>query len=674
MSENQYPVFTGGQSLTASELNALRSFLHARDRLVGRMVGFGVNVGLGGTVSDTTLTIAPGLAVDQTGEPLLLAEPVEIGLAPAAMMPSYDFVDAAAGGFSVVLEVTDEVEPALECGEADCTGHAELHTRGVTVRTVAGRVTGTRMDFAADPLLALEPIRLALDGTPTAPYNTLRDAIASRLTNGATPLVQPQLIANLSGTSIAAADKIGVKGYKAGWLNMVLFAALDLVRVEALLELSFDRTTTRAGVVLGWVHQVGADWVFDCAYRHAWEPPRGFTEAFLGGTCTDPAGSFRDDLEAILAGYAPSDPPVAPPQPPIGCLGGIKINGKCVPIDIPPVVLPPNWRDRFKIDPIPIIPLPRKAHEVLAAIYDRPPINVLGEEGFGVTHYVGQTGLDVKTVLDDYIASTGAIADVKVLPVAEAETLEGYALAGAVAPSDTVVLGIDDAGKVVSTGRVAAVQNVRTVGSALPAVVGAAAEATAAATELRATTTMFSTRLDTLDDNFSTVQSGLGALRTDFTQYTTTFDPTAFGTRLGVLEEGIRSVDQISSHVAVLAGKVDVLSTRGISGVVRPDLRGLDKQAAQQLTEFARTTVDAIRTLPEPDNPQFQQHVAAAERAQEQLRAAAAVERPDDPAVMGAAALQVLGTLRTLVKATGVSGADGRRLDAQVRQFGQLLQ
>ena len=95
MSENQYPVFTGGQSLTASELNALRSFLHARDRLVGRMVGFGVNVGLGGTVSDTTLTIAPGLAVDQTGEPLLLAEPVEIGLAPAAMMPSYDSVISA---------------------------------------------------------------------------------------------------------------------------------------------------------------------------------------------------------------------------------------------------------------------------------------------------------------------------------------------------------------------------------------------------------------------------------------------------------------------------------------------------------------------------------------------------------------------------------------------------
>jgi uncharacterized repeat protein (TIGR01451 family) len=39
----------------------------------------------------------------------------------------------------------------------------------------------------------------------------------------------------------------------------------------------------RAGVVLGWVHQVGGFWFFDCNYRHAWEPPRGFSQAFFGG-------------------------------------------------------------------------------------------------------------------------------------------------------------------------------------------------------------------------------------------------------------------------------------------------------------------------------------------------------------------------------------------------------
>lgn len=676
MSENQYPVFTGGQSLTASELNALRSFLHSRDRLVGRMVGFGVNAGLGGTVSqvDDSLTIAPGLALDQTGEPLLLTEPVPFALPPDPMEPSYDFINAELGGFSVVIEVDDKVEPALECGEADCSGHAELHTRGVKVRIVTGRVTGTRMDFDTDPLLAVEPIRLALDGTLTTSYDALRDAIATRLTNDGDPLVDPALIAKLSGTSIAASDKTGVKGYKAGWLNMVLFAALDLVRIVALLELSFDRSTKRPGVVLGWVHKVSTEWVFDCSYRHAWEPPRGFTEAFLGGTCIDPAGSYRDDLEAILAGYAPPDPPVGPPQPPTDCQGGIKIKGVCVSIEVPPIVISPNWRDRFKIDPIPVIPLPKKSRDFIAAIYDRPPINVLGEEGFGVTRYLGQNGDEVQTVLNDFIASKGAVAEVKVMPVAETETLDGFALAGAVAPSDTVVLGVDDAGAIVSTGRVAAVQNVRTVGSALPTVIGAAAEATAAATALSAATAGFETRLDTLDGTVATVQSGLGTLLTDFTQFTTTFDPAAFGTRLGTLEEGMQSVQDITSHVAVLAGKVDVLSTRGLTGAVRPDVRGLDKPASLQLADFARTTVDAIRALPAPADPQFQEHAEAAERAQEKLRAAAAAEQPDNPAVINAAALEVLGTLRTLVKATGVSDAAGQRLDSQVNNLGQLLQ
>ena len=57
MPDNQYPVFESGQTLTAPDLNTLRSFLHERDRLVGRMIGFGINAGLAGSVTGTTLTI-----------------------------------------------------------------------------------------------------------------------------------------------------------------------------------------------------------------------------------------------------------------------------------------------------------------------------------------------------------------------------------------------------------------------------------------------------------------------------------------------------------------------------------------------------------------------------------------------------------------------------------------
>lgn len=198
MADNQYPVFVDGQTLTEAELNDLRDFLHQRDRLVGRLVGFGVNAGLGGTVSaPTTLTVGPGLAIDQRGEPLLLGAAQTLPLPPVAESVAYDFVDAAPGGFSVVLEATDTVEPTPDCGESGCAGHAELHTRAVALRVVAGRVTGTRMDFAAEPLLTVEPIRLALDSTPVNSYPTLRNAIAARLTNGTQPLVDPALIAKL---------------------------------------------------------------------------------------------------------------------------------------------------------------------------------------------------------------------------------------------------------------------------------------------------------------------------------------------------------------------------------------------------------------------------------------------------------------------------------------------
>jgi hypothetical protein len=171
MADNQYPVFVDGQTLTEAELNDLRDFLHQRDRLVGRLVGFGVNAGLGGTVSTpTTLAVGPGLAIDQRGEPLLLGVEQTLPLPPVAESVTYDFVDGTAEGFSVVLESTDAIEPTPDCGESGCAGHAELHTRGVALRVVAGRVTGTRMDFAAEPLLSVEPIRLALDSSPIYSY------------------------------------------------------------------------------------------------------------------------------------------------------------------------------------------------------------------------------------------------------------------------------------------------------------------------------------------------------------------------------------------------------------------------------------------------------------------------------------------------------------------------
>ena len=56
----QFPVFVKGQTLTDDDLNELRDFLEEIDRRTAGSIGFGINCGLGGSVTGTTLTIGTG--------------------------------------------------------------------------------------------------------------------------------------------------------------------------------------------------------------------------------------------------------------------------------------------------------------------------------------------------------------------------------------------------------------------------------------------------------------------------------------------------------------------------------------------------------------------------------------------------------------------------------------
>jgi len=678
MSDNQYPVFESGQTLTAADLNMVRAFLHERDRLVARMAGFGINCGLGGVVAGTTLTIKPGLAVDQLGEPLVLTAEQTISLPPTAMTPSYDFITTSGGvgGFSVVLEATDTVVPTPDCGEADCAGHADLHTRAVTLRTVAGRVTGTRLDFAGETLLGVEPIRLTLDSTPDNSYTTLRNAIANRLTNSPNPpLVDPPLIAKLQATSIASGDTAGIKGYKAGWLNMVLFATLDLLRAQALMKLACDRTTSRPGVVLGWVHQVGTAWVFDCAYRHAWEPPRGLSEAFFGGTCSDPLSAYRDELEALLAGFAPPDPapsgPVGPPDP---CKGKIKRpNGTCVSVYFPPLTIPDRWYKLFELDELG----PRwrpPDEEMLWAnpwiIYETAGWDFFEDGVIDAGDYVGRPGTEVKNMLDGYISETlHGVADVKLVTADKIEDLgkEGYLPAGGFSPSDSIVLTVDGSGQVVATGRVPAVRNTRNVGNALPAAVNAATEAKNAANELRSIGQTVEQRFTTLNNKFNGLNEDFGELRGDFDAYKGgTFDQGGFGARLVTMEQQFGDFKSYGQRISMVEGKVDV-----IQKFSAPEIRGISPEFGRGLAEFTKTTVAAMRSLPAVDNANFQRYTDAAEKSHTQFEAALATE---DPQAIASAAVALLGTVRTMVKASGASPELGKQLDEQLRNLGGMVQ
>jgi len=689
MPDNQYPVFEGGQTLTASDLNQLQTFLHQRDRLLGRLIGFGINCGLGGSVTGTTLTISPGLAIDQRGEPLLLPAAQTIALPPTPSAGTFAFVTPGPGGFSVVLESTDTVEPAPDCGETGCEGHAELHTRAVSLRIASGRITGPRFDFANETLLTVEPMRLSLTSAPQGSYVALRDAIVARLTSGGSPLISTTLISQLQATSIAPADLPGVKGYKAGYINQVLFATLDLLRCRALMATSCDRTTPRPGVVLGWVHQVSTTWVWECGYRHAWEPPQGFTQALLGGTCGDPCGVWVDALEGLIAGYAPPDPP--PPAPTdtgpgpgvVYCPHGmILVAGKCVNIYYPPVEIPDEWYIPWVEDPLGPIWNPPDIYQhfddIVREVYDADPWEYFGKGVLNGRETLGRDAEISRTALEETITGLDRTPNVVIMTATEATALDGYGPAGSFSPSDTIVLTADANGRVVATGRVSAAHTARKLGTELPA-------ATAMATEALAATEIQQVGL-------AQVTEQVGGLREDvkgfkgFEQTTVTWRAEVDTAIEGVgaamekevrdrvsLELGDMKLGQMAERLASAEGSIDVLvkfgGSAGIKGI-QPSQR-LDQDFARGMVEFAGTVNAGLNSLVTADNERtLGRYVGDATRAAATLEVVAA---GGEPVAIGEAAVKLMGTLRTAVKAAGVDPLVGKQLDAQLNAVKGLL-
>jgi len=671
MAENQYPEFVSGQTLTAPELNDLRIFLHHRDTLVARMVGFGVNCGLKGTIASNVLTIAPGLAIDQAGEPLMLPTAQTIALPPVAQIIAlppvtppatpgpFAFLDTTAGGFSVVLEESDGAVTAPGCGQTGCAGHAKLHTHAVRITLAPGRVTGGRFDFDLEPLLGVEPMRLSLDSSPIGSFTALRDALVTRLTNGTQPLINPALITKLQAASIATADLPGVKGYKAGWINMVLFAALDLVRCQALMKITCDRSTSRPGVVLGWLQQVSGNWTWQCGYRHAWEPPQGFTQALLGGSCTDPCGVARDKLEAIIASYAPPDPPppsggggTFDPGDVVYCPGGTMFDGRCIRVYYPPPDFPDHWYEPWEIDPLgPIWNPPVYYAELPWVIYETEEWNYFNDGVISAIDVLGRPGTEVRDALTAFVNTQGGMPAIELVTVAEARVMDGYLPSGGFSPSDKMVITVNAGGLVIATGRVAAIRGTKQVAAALPAAIGAANDAMAAAAEVRDLAGGIQTDFQELGDDFLELQTDLGGLEVQFTLLKNL--QTDMGQWQGTM----------NTKLAGIEGSIDVLKGIGLGGG-KVNV-GFDRNYAEGIAEFAKTTLDAMKSLRVPGNRNFVRYTADTERAVARYEVSIAGENPRE---IETSTLEVLDTMRTMVKASGVDPAFGRQLDAQLRE------
>lgn len=724
MPDNTYPLFESGQTLTATDLNLLRGFLHERDRLVGRMIGFGINAGLSGTVVGSTLTIQPGLAVDQVGEPLVLPTEQTIALPPTPVTPSYDFISGTQG-FSVVLEATETVDPAPDCGESpSCAGHAEHHTRGVELRVVRGRLSGLSFDFSKETLIQIGPMRLDLSSSPVTPFNSLRKEIADRLDNvGGTPRIDPDLILDLRSRTIAASDSPAIKGYKVGYLNMVLFATLDLLRVEALLALTWNRVTDRPGVVLGWLEPIGSSFVFHCGYRHAWEPPRGFTEAFLGGSCSDPAALYRERLEELIAGWAPPEPPPSgggPVEPPVlHCPPGtIRVNGVCRHIYFPPPEIPDWWADPWvgPLDPLGPIwnPPPFEDPGWLinpVDIYGGYPVDFFGDGELGGLQYVGQPAAEVEDVLIGFIGEE--IADVRVMTHTAAQGLDGYLPSSSFSPSDTIVISQNTAGEVIAIGRVPAARNTSRVATALPAAEAAVTEARDVAQGLSTLAEGLKGSFTALDGKLTNLDQSFQSLLGDFNDYKGgAFDVSGYGVRIGELEKDFIELGGHGQRIASLEGKVQLLDSIGVQVdevgkfsdrvatleahvadakfgeriatlegqvgffgkeiVGRDQIKGMSPAVARGFSEFAETTVSAVRSL-EKSGALTERYARDVERAHAAFEVEVASGQPE---LIGGAAIGLMKSLRTMVKAASkdtVEGATiGSQLDAQIRHIEEL--
>jgi len=671
MTDNEYPEFVKGQTLTSDELNELTTHLRHRDRLVGRMTGFGVNCGLAGSTAGSVITISPGLAVDQRGEPLVLDSARTIDLASATPVGGWSFIDGTKEGWSVILRATDTGVPHTTCTESSCKGHSTTHTAGVELVLAVGRVTGPRFDFPDDALRSVTPILLSKTSQPLTAYSTLRDQVSGLLKNAAGgPLVDPALITLLDGTSIPSSDLAGVKGYKVAWLNMVLFATMDLLRCRALLATSCQRDTTTPGVVVGHVTRAGSVATFSPRYRHAWEPPTGLTTSLLGGSGESPCAPVKDRLETIISGYAPPTPPPTPPStggvivdPPIRFCpkGKIVMRGECINVPFPgeffEVPFPPE--DYFTIDPgIYINPDPtRYLVDDPSIFYGTEHLNFLDDGVLQAGGLLGYKGTDVVATLTQTIKDLGVEANVSAIAMTAVKDAVGVEPTLSFSPSDEVLVLTDAAGVAVGMARVPAVRSVRDAGTAIPA-------AKAAVAEVQVLSGTVDRQLKGFEGALREFDGGLQGLTKEFsTLRDGAFDQSGYGVRIGMLEQQLARTVVYGERISTLEGRITPVKGLATATGVRPEL-------ATGLMEFSRSAIEAMRTIDLPDNRALTKSIAVAEKARGELARLVTAGEVD---ALGPATLQVLDTMRTMVKSAGTDAALGARLDEQVAALEGLI-
>jgi hypothetical protein len=107
----QLPNFVNGRLLAAEDLATGQATLLKRDTWTGQAAGPGVVSGLWATAAATTITVAAGLGITPSGEPVSLTAPVSLPLSLAGATAG-----AAGGGFTACATASGGSQPAISGG------------------------------------------------------------------------------------------------------------------------------------------------------------------------------------------------------------------------------------------------------------------------------------------------------------------------------------------------------------------------------------------------------------------------------------------------------------------------------------------------------------------------------------------------------------------------------
>lgn len=537
-----FPVFTGGMTLTQDDLNTLREFLDLQDAVLGRLLGFGVASGLGGTAASGTLRIAPGLAVDQHGRPLVLDEEVALPIADSGR--TFPFVDAAAGGTTAVLVLREQDQAAPECGDASCDPHAPLRLRTPEVVLVAGRLRAPLAEFATDPLLALTPLSATAKDGVRGDFDVVRDTVLTRLAALGVDAARRSRLEGLRLTGVTA-----VRLYKAAYLNQVLFATVELARCRALRRDAEAGTTPEPGVALGWLASPTSTW--DCRYRHGFVPSDGLVVSLLGGRCGDPCSLPLERLHSVLDGYVEPTPPSSGG----GSTGPFHVcegKGKRRPWRYDECGLtifetvPRDVFEQYVVGPDdPFVDPLRDPRPV----WEGTPLDVLDSGTISLRPGFGRPAAEVRGQLVEVLGARVTQPDVRIVGQDAVGELEGFTPEVSAAVGDTVVLVTDGAGTVVGTGRVPIGHALRTVGTTVSAASADAAQAVAVATRVEGSVGA------QLTGQVAAVQAELATFRSSVTAAV----ETRLSAGLGALEQRIAAV---AAPLAEVRGTVSELAQR----------------------------------------------------------------------------------------------------------------